>query len=112
MKAVTKVPAAPSVLEETLAIELRAKRVPFFCREFEFHATRAWRLDFAWPEIKFAVEIDGWGRHQRRQGFEDDCEKLNAAEMAGWTVLRYTGAMVKDGRAAKQIVAYLAARFR
>jgi very-short-patch-repair endonuclease len=48
------------------------------------------RLDFAWPELKVAVETDGWGTHGRRQAFEDD-RALDAALLAaGWRVLRIT----------------------
>lgn len=112
MTAVSKLPTAKSPLEEALALELRAKCVPGFCREFGFHATRRWRFDFAWPECRLAVEVEGWGRHQRRQGFDDDCEKYNAAELAGWTLLRFSGRMVKDGRAARAIVAELEERNR
>ena len=27
------------------------------------------RLDFAWPDLKVAVETDGWATHGRRAGF-------------------------------------------
>jgi very-short-patch-repair endonuclease len=71
--------------------------------EYRFHDTRQWRFDFAWPDYLLAVEVEGgqWvnGRHQRGQGFEDDCEKYNEAALDGWCVLRFTGGMVKDGRA-------------
>ena len=71
--------------------------------EHRFHSKRRWRFDFAWPGLMLAVEVEGgqWvnGRHQRGQGFEDDCVKYNAAALAGWRVLRFTGDMVKDGRA-------------
>jgi very-short-patch-repair endonuclease len=110
VSAVVKRPQAKSYLEEILAIELRSKHVPGFCREFVFHDTRDWRFDFAWPEYRFAVEVDGYGRHQSKSGFEKDCEKLNEAAMCGWTVLRFTGAMVRDARAAKTIAGYLAAK--
>ena len=32
-------------------------------------------------------------------GFRKDCEKYNEAAMLGWTVLRFTGAMITDGTA-------------
>lgn len=64
-----------------------------FAQEYKFHATRKWRFDFADPENKVAVEIDGGvfagGRHTRGVGFRADCEKINAAAVLGWRVLRY-----------------------
>jgi very-short-patch-repair endonuclease len=63
-------------------------------REYRFDAVRRWRFDFAFPEIKLAVEIDGgvWtrGRHTRGAGYGGDMEKFNAATLAGWRVLHYT----------------------
>ena len=38
-------------------------------------------------------------RERRGSGFEKDCEKYAEALIAGWSVLRVTGAMVEDGRA-------------
>lgn len=67
--------------------------------EHRFNETRRWRFDFAWPEHprkdgwRVAVECDGgvWtrGRHVRPDGFMRDQEKTNAAQLAGWIVLRY-----------------------
>jgi len=60
---------------------------------------RRWRFDFAWPDWKLAVEIEGGvfahGRHTRGKGYEADCEKYNAAAVLGWTVLRYTPDMLQ-----------------
>ena len=65
-------------------------------REHRFHAKRKWRFDFAWPAHRVAVEIHG-GTYQRARtghttgtGHQRDCEKSNAAQLAGWTVLAYT----------------------
>lgn len=73
---------------------------------------RAWRLDLAWPADMLAVEVDGatWtqGRHTRGLGYEADCEKLNAAVLLGWRVLRFTYGMVYDGRAQAAIEQALA----
>jgi very-short-patch-repair endonuclease len=62
-------------------------------------------VDFAWPSHRIALEIEGgsWngGRHTRGAGFEQDCEKYNAIALDGWTLIRVTGAMIRDGRALK-----------
>ena len=60
--------------------------------EFRFHPVRRWRFDFAHPEKRVAVEIEGGvfirGRHNRPSGFIADCEKYNEAVKLGWRVLR------------------------
>lgn len=91
-----------SDLEQTFLFYWRAlvPSAPEPVSEHRFDATRRWRFDFAWPDKKVAVEIEGGthanGRHNRAAGYAKDCEKYNAAAEAGWRVLRYTGGMVKD----------------
>lgn len=62
--------------------------------EHTFHPERKWKFDVAWPSIKYAIEIDGGentrGRHVRPEGFRRDLEKINAAQMLGWRVFRFT----------------------
>lgn len=63
-------------------------------REHQFHNTRKWRFDYAFPDLKVAIEVDGavWtlGRHNRPAGYLADMEKLNTAASMGWLVLRIT----------------------
>lgn len=63
-------------------------------KEHMFHYTRQWRFDYAIPDLKVAIEIDGgvwdYGRHNRPQGYINDMEKLNNAASLGWLVLRFT----------------------
>lgn len=63
-------------------------------KEYRFHPKRMWRFDYAIPEHKVALEVEGgvWtnGRHIRAQGFLGDMEKYNTATLMGWKVLRTT----------------------
>ena len=63
-------------------------------KEYKFHPERRWRFDYAIPEHKIALEVEGgvWtqGRHTRPQGFLGDIEKYNTATLMGWRVFRTT----------------------
>ena len=67
--------------------------------EYEFHEYRKWRFDFAHPESKVAIEVEGgvWskGRHVRPQGFINDCSKYNAAAADGWLVFRLPAEFIR-----------------
>lgn len=53
---------------------------------------RKWRADWAWPEKKVLLEVDGgvWigGRHTSGAGWMKDTDKLNHAALLGWRCLR------------------------
>jgi very-short-patch-repair endonuclease len=70
-----------------------AAGLPVPVPEFKFHPTRRWRFDYAWPDRRLAVEIEGavWvnGRHTRGAGYLGDMQKYNSACVMGWRVLRY-----------------------
>ena len=88
--------------EELFALHCKVKGLSPV-REWSFAKPRRWRFDFSWPKEKLAVEIEGgtWinGRHNRGSSIEAEMEKYNTAALLGWTVLRFTTAMVKSGAA-------------
>ena len=63
-------------------------------KEFLFHETRKWRFDYAFPEQRVALEVEGGvytgGRHVNPRGFLGDMEKYNEAAAHGWKVVRCT----------------------
>lgn len=69
--------------------------------EYRWHPTRRWRFDGAYPAYRLAYEVEGgsWvgGRHVSGSGFGKDCHKYNAAALMGWTVLRFSAEMVREG---------------
>ena len=75
--------------------------------EYRFHPERKWRFDLCFPAHKLAVEVDGGvfiaGRHTRGVTYEKDCEKLCAAVVLGWRVLRVTPRHIKTGQAVEWI---------
>ena len=73
-------------------------------REYAFHGVKQWRFDFAYPPLLLAIEVDGRGRHQTTKGFQEDCQKTNAAIEAGWKVLRYPTVSVNCHKRRARIV--------
>lgn len=54
------------------------------------HPFGGWAIDFAWPELKIAVEIDGWAFHRSHKEFQRDIRKRNALIVAGWLPLSFS----------------------
>lgn len=92
-----------SEAEYLFDFQMRSSKLPKFVIEHQFHPERKWRFDFAFPDQKIAVEIEGGifsqGRHSRGIGFRKDCEKYNHASLLSWRVFRFDTDQVKDGSA-------------
>ncbi len=110
---------------ELLAAQLRLRGLPEPLREYcpglkdSTGKVRKWRFDLAWLDVYVTygrewteltyliVEVHGathaQGRHTRGTGFANDREKMNAAQLAGWTVLEYPIERVKDQSAADEL---------
>ena len=83
-----------SVGEGEFALLLKSENIDY-ASEFTFCPGRRWRFDFAWPDLKIAVEIEGMtytgvGYHQNPEDYGKDCEKYNTAAFLGWKVFRFT----------------------
>jgi very-short-patch-repair endonuclease len=55
----------------------------------------SYRIDLAYPDLKIAIEYDGWDAHSRRTSFDSDRARQNPLELEGWLVLRYTSRSTK-----------------
>lgn len=100
----------------TLGEALLERQVPVPSEEYLFAILlgRQWRFDFCWPAFKVAYEYEGgtWngGYHVRGQGFDDNCEKYNRAQILGWLVIRGTSSTERNGQALLDLVDALRAR--
>lgn len=106
-----RLPQGLSIGEETFALHCQAYGLSPE-REFLFFAQRKWRFDFAWPDKKLALEVEGGtsfgkSRHSRGKGFESDAAKYNRAAREGWIVLRYSTRMVTSGEAIDEVITVL-----
>jgi very-short-patch-repair endonuclease/predicted transcriptional regulator of viral defense system len=51
-------------------------------------------VDACWRTQRLVVELDGWGAHATRRAFQQDRDRGNDLELAGWRLLRFTWADV------------------
>ena len=55
-----------------------------------------YRVDFAYPAARVAIEADGFRWHSSRQQWDRDRARRNALTAMGWTVLNVTWAELRD----------------
>lgn len=87
--------------------------------EFRFHPERRWRFDFAWPSLRVAVEVQGFGRqyggskygraggHDSPTGLARDAEKIRAAISRGWTVIPFTSSCLSNEDKRREAVEFV-----
>ncbi|MGH9069438.1 MAG: DUF559 domain-containing protein, partial [Acidimicrobiales bacterium] len=117
-----------SALEREMLVLLRRARLPEPVREHPVMGPaaagpggdgnrpgtgHAYRADFAWPEQRVLVEVDGYAVHGTPEALQADLARQNDLIAQGWRVLRYTWADLRDRprRVATDIQALLDAFF-
>ncbi|HEV3364368.1 MAG TPA: DUF559 domain-containing protein, partial [Acidimicrobiia bacterium] len=53
-------------------------------------------VDFAYPEVKLAIEVDGFDAHGTPRAMAKDFVRQNGLVPYGWRVLRFTWGQVCD----------------
>ena len=88
-----------SRLETMFALQLRAIGAPPWVEQYVGAVPgRKYRLDFAWPECRIAVECTGHV-HRIKARFLADCERTCLLVLAGWRILPVSGDDIRAGRA-------------
>jgi very-short-patch-repair endonuclease len=58
---------------------------------------RKWELDFAFPQEKLAIELQGYGTgHLSYAGMKRDTEKHNDLILSGWRILYFMSIHIKE----------------
>ncbi|UPZ27689.1 DUF559 domain-containing protein [Streptomyces sp. LRE541] len=72
-----------------------------------------YRIDFALPDDKIGIELDGYTWHSNPKAFTQDRARQRELELHGWRIIRFSGAEVNSdaGDCVRQ-AAQLAASFR
>jgi hypothetical protein len=53
-------------------------------------------IDFAYPEVMLAIEVDGYEKRASRDSLDYDNERANRLVLAGWSILRFTWTQVTN----------------
>ena len=82
-------PEAESPMESEARLVMLDGGLPEPCLQHEIvdRDGRLWRLDFAWPDCKVAVEYDGFDFHSSPEALRKDRQKRAALEEIDWRVL-------------------------
>jgi uncharacterized protein DUF559 len=92
-------PTSGSVPETIARLVFRSAGLPTPICQYEVTADGVWvaRVDFAWPEARLVVEIEGFAWHGSREAFQQDAERYRRLFHAGWDVLRFTADDLRTG---------------
>lgn len=81
-----------SVLEARMAKLITRYRLPrpVFQHEVSIEGIFIARVDFAYPELRLAIEVDGWSSRATPADLQRSNQRQNELIASGWTVLRVT----------------------
>lgn len=94
---------AVSKLELRFAQQIESAGLPPPARNWYHIPGRDFTLDFAWPNLKFGVEVQGMA-HRIKSKFRADIEKRALAQLAGWRVLEVGGYEIRNEIAIKWLI--------
>ena len=103
----------PQLIFEREFSDIAAWEADYQERYAKSKRSKRYRLDFAHPDSRTGIEIQGGvynrGRHVTGSGYERDCRKYNLAYTSGWTIFLLTSQMAKDAYWHALIAAHIAA---
>jgi len=103
----------PQLILEREFSDIAAWEADYQERYAKSKRSKRYRLDFAHPDSRTGIEIQGGvynrGRHVTGSGYERDCRKYNLAYTSGWTIFLLTSQMAKDAYWHALIAAHISA---
>ncbi|MDQ6613976.1 MAG: hypothetical protein M3083_04330 [Actinomycetota bacterium] len=97
----------PSVLEAKMGRIIILTRLPLPTVELHVGKDGEYRLDFAWADILFSIEVDGYAWHFTPGQQQRDHRRRNRLQEAGWTIRVYTWRDVcrEPARVGREVIA-------
>jgi very-short-patch-repair endonuclease len=86
-------PEAESPMESEARLAMLDGGLPKPALQYEIvdRDWRVWRVDFAWPDQRVAVEYDGFDWHSEPDDLRRDRQKRSALQELGWRVISIVG---------------------
>ena len=79
-----------SPLESKILGWIRADGLPDPVTQYRLYLRgKQRRVDAAYPELRIAMEFNGWGEHGKRSAVGPDLTRRNAIEIDGWLLLEF-----------------------
>jgi hypothetical protein len=100
-------PATESVLEDRFEAVLRRHKIPLPERQYEIYDGDRFvaRVDFAYPALRLAYEVEGFEYHYGRKKWVRDRRRHNSLRGLDWDLRYITMEMIDEGRSLAQEVA-------
>ena len=102
-KLVNEISKVNSVKHVESILEKRIERIIRRCVKYQLEKqyevdiqSNKFRLDFAVPQLKIAIEVDGYQYHAHRSAFDADRNRSSLLTIAGWKVIHITSKMSDD----------------
>ncbi len=104
----------PSVLEARTRRLIKKAGLPQPDCELIVGKNGEYRLDFCWPELMLAIEVDGWLYHSSLDAFHGNKSRKNILTLEGYAILEYTWIHVTKtpSKVVREIQAAYTARHR
>lgn len=106
----------PQLILEREFSDIDAWERDFQERHLKSKRSKRYRLDFAHPQSRTGIEIQGGvyirGRHVTGSGYERDCQKYNLAYTSQWTIFLLTSTMAKETAWLSLVAEHIAAQSR
>lgn len=106
-------PASASPIEVRFWDTHRQLRLPALAGLVPQHPAHGFRIDFALPERKIGIELDGFASHSSTADIAKDRRRQRLLEGHGWYIIRFGGSEVHhDAEGCARQAAYLAEHAR
>ena len=93
MEPMTRSGWTPTRPERFLRAELQRRGIP---HEFQYPTRSGYIADFAFPDHRLIVEVDGEAWHSSSEARKRDRFRDYRLRKGGWTVLRFTATLVES----------------